>query len=144
MNKKVLTLCAGFMLASSVMASAAPSDYVPVKFATGTYVGEAVKKLPEGNDGSLYQLKVAGYMSNGQLQEMSNSVLALEEDGTLKVVSLTGDVDAISGKAEDASWVSSLWCVNVTRPEANGQNPIFDFTNSQRGMMLSVSAEGYE
>ena len=144
MNKKVLTLCAGFMLASSVMASAAPSDYVPVKFTSGTYVGDAVTKLPEGNDGSLYQLKVAGYMSNGSLTEMSNSVLALDEGGTLKVISLTGEVDAIEGTTESASWISSLWCVNVTRPEANGQNPIFDFTNSQRGMMLSVSAEGYE
>ena len=144
MNKKVLTLCVSALLASTVMASAAPVDYAPVKFSTGTQVGEAVTKLPEGNDGSLYQLQVTGYTANDQKTSWTNKVLALDEKGTLKVIELTGDVDAITGKANEASWVSSLWCVNVTRPEQNGQNPIFDFTNSQRGMMLSVSAEGYK
>ena len=145
MNKKVLTLCVSALLASTAMASAAPTDYVPVSFTTDQ-VGERVTKLPVGDDGSLYQLKVAGYETSDNFVDWTNDskVLALDENGTLKVIDLTGDVDAITGEAKDASWISSLWCVNVTRTEQNGQNPIFDFINSQRGMMLSVSAEGYD
>lgn len=142
MNKKVLTLCAGFMLASSVMASAAPQDYVPVKI-NQDVVGVSVTKLPEGNDGSLYHLLAAGYMANGTLTNFTdNKVLTLDEKGTINLVSLNGTGNGTVD--EDNVWTSSLWCVNVTRTEANGQNPIFDFTNSLRGMMLSVSVEGYK
>ena len=142
MNKKVLTLCAGFMLASSVMASAAPQDYVPVKI-NQDVVGVSVTKLPEGNDGSLYHLLAAGYMANGALTNFTdNKVLTLDEKGTINLVSLNGTGNGTVD--EDNVWTSSLWCVNVTRTEANGQNPIFDFTNSLRGMMLSVSVEGYK
>ena len=146
MNKKVLTLCAGFLLASTVMASAAPGEFVPVKITANTQVGDPVAKLPEGNDGSLYQLVAKGYVKGSGFSDFDNiKVLALDADGTIKLVDLTGDVQSIGATGEDeASWISSLWCVNVTRPEQNGQNPIFDFTNSQRGMMLSVSAEGYK
>ena len=142
MNKKVLTLCAGIMLASSVMASAAPQDYVPVKINQGV-VGVSVTKLPEGNDGSLYHLLAAGYMVNGALTNFDdNKVLTLDEKGTINLVSLNGTGNGTVD--ENNVWTSSLWCVNVTRTEANGQNPIFDFTNSLRGMMLSVSVEGYK
>ena len=142
MNKKVLTLCAGFMLASSVMASAAPSDYVPVKIDQNV-VGVPVTKLPEGNDGSLYHLVAAGYMTNdGAFKKLDNQVLTLDENGTIALSSLESTTNGVIDG--DNAWTSSLWCVNVTRPEANGQNPIFDFTNSLRGMMLSVSVEGYK
>ena len=142
MNKKVLTLCAGFMLASSVMASAAPSDYVPVKIDQNV-VGVPVTKLPEGNDGSLYHLVAAGYMTkDGAFKKLDNQVLTLDENGTIALSSLESTTNGVIDG--DNAWTSSLWCVNVTRPEANGQNPIFDFTNSLRGMMLSVSVEGYK
>ena len=141
MNKKVLTLCAGFMLASSVMASAAPSDYVPVKIDQNV-VGVPVTKLPEGNDGSLYHLVADGFMENGTLSKIDNKVLTLDENGTIALSSLASTTNGVIDG--DNAWTSSLWCVNVTRPEANGQNPIFDFTNSLRGMMLSVSVEGYK
>ena len=142
MNKKVLTLCAGIMLVSSVMASAAPQDYVPVKI-NQDVVGVSVTKLPEGNDGSLYHLLAAGYMVNGALTNFNdNKVLTLDEKGTINLVSLNGTGNGTVD--ENNVWTSSLWCVNVTRTEANGQNPIFDFTNSLRGMMLSVSVEGYK
>ena len=141
MNKKVLTLCAGFMLASSVMASAAPSDYVPVKIDQNV-VGVPVTKLPEGNDGSLYHLVADGFMANDSLFKIDNKVLTLDENGTIALSSLASTTNGVIDG--DNAWTSSLWCVNVTRPEANGQNPIFDFTNSLRGMMLSVSVEGYK
>ena len=141
MNKKVLTLCAGFMLASSVMASAAPSDYVPVKIDQNV-VGVPVTKLPEGNDGSLYHLVADGFMANGTLSKIDDKVLTLDENGTIALSSLASTTNGVIDG--DNAWTSSLWCVNVTRPEANGQNPIFDFTNSLRGMMLSVSVEGYK
>ena len=142
MNKKVLTLCAGIMLASSVMASAAPQGYVPVKI-NQNVVGVPVIKLPEGNDGSLYHLFAAGYMVNGKLTNFTdNKVLTLDENGTIALSSLASTTNGVIDG--DNAWTSSLWCVNVTRPEANGQNPIFDFTNSLRGMMLSVSVEGYK
>ena len=141
MNKKVLTLCAGIMLASSVMASAAPQDYVPVKI-NQDVVGVPVTKLPEGNDGSLYHLVADGFMANGTLSKIDNKVLTLDENGTIALSSLASTTNGVIDG--DNAWTSSLWCVNVTRPEANGQNPIFDFTNSLRGMMLSVSVEGYK
>ena len=145
MNKKVLTLCAGIMLASSVMASAAPEStnpYVPVNISDAV-VGNEVASLPEGNDGSLYHLVAAGYMANGGLTTFSDKkTLTLDENGTIALSSLASTTNGVIDA--DNAWASSLWCVNVTRPEANGQNPIFDFTNSLRGMMLSVSVEGYK
>ena len=145
MNKKVLTLCAGIMLASSVMASAAPEStnpYVPVNISDAV-VGNEVASLPEGNDGSLYHLVAAGYMVNGGLTTFSDKkTLTLDENGTIALSSLASTTNGVIDA--DNAWTSSLWCVNVTRPEANGQNPIFDFTNSLRGMMLSVSVEGYK
>lgn len=146
MNKKVLTICAGIMLASSVMASAAPEStnpYVPVNISDAV-VGNEVASLPEGNDGSLYHLVAAGYMNGKTLTAFSGDTkaLTLDGDGIIKLSSLNSTVNGVID--EKNIWTSSLWCVNVTRPEANGQNPIFDFTNSLRGMMLSVSVEGYK
>ena len=146
MNKKVLTLCAGIMLASSVMASAAPEStnpYVPVNISDAV-VGNEVASLPEGNDGSLYHLVAAGYMNGSTLTAFpgDTKALTLDGDGIIKLSSLNSTGNGVID--EENIWTSSLWCVNVTRPEANGQNPIFDFTNSLRGMMLSVSVEGYK
>ena len=146
MNKKVLTLCVSALLASTVMASAAvdKTDFVPVKFTENVFIGDAVTKLPENTDGSLYHLKATGYETGTGFTEFSDktNVLALGEDGTIKLVDLSKtNYDKID---DENNWTSSLWCVNVTRPEANGQNPIFDFINDLRGMTLSVSAEGYK
>ena len=147
MNKKVLTLCVSALLASTVMASAAvdKTDFVPVKFTENVFIGDAVTKLPENTDGSLYHLKATGYETGNGFVGFGDEavkVLSLDKDGNIQLVDLsTTDYDKID---EGNNWTSSLWCVNVTRPEANGQNPIFDFINDLRGMTLSVSAEGYK
>ena len=147
MNKKVLTLCVSALLASTAMASAAvdKTDFVPVKFTENVFIGDAVTKLPENTDGSLYHLKATGYETGNGFVGFGDGaakVLSLDKDGNIQLVDLsTTDYDKID---KDNKWTSSLWCVNVTRPEANGQNPIFDFINDLRGMTLSVSAEGYK
>ena len=93
------------MLASSVMASAAPSDYVPVKIDQNV-VGVPVTKLPEGNDGSLYHLVADGFMANGTLSKIDNKVLTLDENGTIALSSLASTTNGVIDG--DNAWTSSL------------------------------------
>ena len=147
MNKKVLTLCVSALLASTVMASAAdpvlPQDYVPVTITPGKVIGDAVENLPLESDGKLYHLAAEGVYVGGEKSDISvqNQVLSLTENGTIQLTDLS-KADA-SSVGTDNAWTSSLWCVHITK-EAAGQNMIFDFTNSMRGMMLSVSVEGWD
>ena len=147
MNKKVLTLCVSTLLASTVMASAAdpvlPQDYVPVTITPGKVIGDAVENLPLESDGKLYHLAAEGVYVSGEKSDISvqNQVLSLTENGTIQLTDLS-KADA-SSVGTDNAWTSSLWCVHITK-EAAGQNMIFDFTNSMRGMMLSVSVEGWD
>lgn len=125
MNKKFTMVCASLLLTSAFTVNAQDLNF---DFITEKPNTEVIK-LPEGNAGNLYHLQAT---IDGTT---TNQVLSLAKDGTIQLV------------AEDKSiedWASSLWCVNVTRPEADGQNPIFDFTNTLRGAILDVTVEGYD
>lgn len=124
MNKKFTMVCASLLLTSAFTVNAQDLNFTFNPDPTT----EATIKLPEGNAGNLYHLQAT---TNGA----SNQVLSLAEDGTIQLVAIDNSTN------ED--WTSSLWCVNVTRPEADGQNPIFDFTNTLRGAILDVTVEGY-
>ena len=125
MNKKFTMVCASLLLTSAFTVNAQDLNFT----FNPDPATEATIKLPEGNAGNLYHLQAT---TNGA----SNQVLSLAEDGTIQLVAIDNSTN------ED--WASSLWCVNVTRPEADGQNPIFDFTNTLRGAILDVTVEGYD
>ena len=124
MNKKFTMLCASLLLTSAFTVNAQDLNFTFNPDPTT----EATIKLPEGNAGNLYHLQAT---TNGA----SNQVLSLAKDGTIQLVAIDNSTNV--------NWTSSLWCVNVTRPEADGQNPIFDFTNTLRGAILDVTVEGY-
>ena len=111
MNKKFTMLCASLLLTSAFTVNAQDLNFTFNPDPTT----EATIKLPEGNAGNLYHLQAT---TNGA----SNQVLSLAKDGTIQLVAIDNSTNV--------NWTSSLWCVNVTRPEADGQNPIFDFTNT--------------
>ena len=131
MNKKFTMVCASLLLASAFSVNAQIVPDVPVTI-TETVFGEKVTGLPEGNSGKLYHLSVAG-----EDDALTNYALGISGDKL--VLSDLGSNPYYASK----SWSSSLWCVNVTRTEADGQNPIFDFTNSVNKLMLEVSVSGY-
>ena len=124
MNKKFTMVCASLLLTSAFTVNAQDLNFTFNPDPTT----EATIKLPEGNSGNLYHLQAT---TNGA----SNQVLSLAKDGTIQLVAIDNSTNE--------EWTSSLWCVNVTRPEADGQNPIFDFTNTLRGAILDVTVEGY-
>ena len=124
MNKKFTMVCASLLLTSAFTVNAQDLNFTFNPDPTT----EATIKLPEGNAGNLYHLQAT---TNGA----SNQVLSLAKDGTIQLVAIDNSTNE--------EWTSSLWCVNVTRPEADGQNPIFDFTNTLRGAILDVTVEGY-
>ncbi len=66
-----------------------------------------------------------------QLHDASNNMLVMHGDSLLLVDAAGLDTVGVS---------ASLWCVQVTEPENQGQNPIFDFTNKKTGKFLAVSA----
>jgi hypothetical protein len=124
MNKKFTMVCASLLLTSAFTVNAQDLNF---DFITEKPNTEVIK-LPEGNAGNLYHLQAT---IDGTT---TNQVLSLAKDGTIQLVAVDNSI---------VDWASSLWCVNVTRPEADGQNPIFDFTNTLRGAILDVTVEGY-
>ena len=136
MNKKFTMVCASLLLTSAFTVNAQT-----LNFGQAFDPSTEVIKLPEGNAGNLYHLQATAIVkASGETDYKStNSVLSLNEDGVIELTQLgTNAIETNDG------WASSLWCVNVTRPEADGQNPIFDFTNTLRGAILDVTVEGYD
>ncbi len=81
---------------------------------------QSVKKLDDAALKGMYQL-----------HDGSNNMLVMHGDSLLLV-------DAVG--IDTVSVAASLWCVQVSEPEKQGQNPIFDFTNKKTGKFLAVSA----
>ena len=127
MNKKFTMVCASLLLTSAFTVNAQDLNFT----FNPNQTTEAAIKLPEGNAGNLYHLQA----TTTKTDVTSNKVLSLAKDGTIQLVAIDNSTNE--------NWTSSLWCVNVTRPEADGQNPIFDFTNTLRGAILDVTVEGY-
>ena len=127
MNKKFTMVCASLLLTSAFTVNAQDLNFT----FNPNQTTEAAIKLPEGNAGNLYHLQA----TTTKTDVTSNKVLSLAKNGTIQLVAIDNSTNE--------NWTSSLWCVNVTRPEADGQNPIFDFTNTLRGAILDVTVEGY-
>lgn len=137
MNKKFTMVCASLLLTSAFTVNAQTLNFEPGQaFDPST----EVIKLPEGNAGKLYHLQATTIVEpTGETDyEFTKSVLSLTKDGVIELTKL-----GTNAVEKNDDWASSLWCVNVTRPEADGQNPIFDFTNTLRGAILDVTVEGY-
>ena len=128
MNKKFTMVCASLLLVSAFSVNAQVIPSAPVEIGTAVF-GAKVTGLPEGNSGNLYHLTVDG----------ANQALAINANSELALFDLSKTPQYAS-----KNWSSSLWCVNVTRSESQGQNPIFDFTNSVNKLMLEVSVSGYD
>lgn len=136
MNKKFTMVCASLLLTSAFTVNAQT-----LNFGQGQAFDPSTEeiKLPEGNAGKLYHLQATTIVEADGETDLTNSVLSLNEDGVIELTQL-----GTNAVEESDDWASSLWCVNVTRPEADGQNPIFDFTNTLRGAILDVTVEGYD
>ena len=124
MNKKVFTLLAAsfMLLLGAVGASARPAW------------GDSVKYLPDGTGKGAYHLQVSFI---GQ-RAIKDSVLMMDQEGRLDfadsayVWNKDGDPDSAFFKLR-----SSLWCVNVGRPENAGKVPAFTFINKEYGAELA-------
>ena len=136
MNKKVLTLCAGFLLAGSLTAVA---QYCPqngevdyrtrlVKSAMYDAGFEGVKAI---NPDYYYQLQVKTG-ENGATQ-----VLTVERDYS------TGKLYLTAQKVTDATLTHSLWQIEETGREVNSR--VFKFVNKETGQVelaLYVDTDG--
>ena len=130
MNKKVFTLLAAsfMLLLGAVGASARPAW------------GDSVKYLPDGTGKGAYHLQVSFI---GQ-RAIKDSVLMMDQEGRLDfadsayVWNKDGDPDSAFFKLR-----SSLWCVNVGRPENAGKVPAFTFINKEYGTELAFDYQPY-
>lgn len=131
MNKKVLTLCAGFMLAGSLTAAAqvclndgeVPYRSREVKSAMLDATLNEVKAI---NQEYYYQLQVNPVslgLSDGEF------VLTAERDYS------TGKIYLTAQKSTNATLTHSLWKITVKDRTANGR--VFVFVNKETGFELS-------
>ena len=135
MNKKVLTLCAGFLLAGSLTAVA---QYCPtngevpyrthqVKAATLDETFSDVKKI---NENYYYQLQVNPNSLKGvNAKEDGNYVLTVERDYS------TGKLYLTAQKITDATLTHSLWQIKANGREVNGR--LYSFVNKETGYELT-------
>ena len=129
MNKKISTLLAGAALLSVVAVNAQEPSISTAT--TETVVNSIpvlsgmtqVKKLNEGVNTELYQLKIS--------KNETDYVLSMNSDGALSFV------NASTLGASDMA--NTLWCVTVST-QAEGQAPKYDFENRATGMLLDIAA----
>ena len=133
MNKKVLTLCAGFLLAGSLTAVA---QYCPtngeVPYRTHMVNAAALDKgfqdVKEINENLWYQLRVDQKdASEGQTDDVK--VLTVERDYS------TGKLYLTTRKIEDAALTHSLWKIKKNPVEVNGRR--FCFVNKETDFALT-------
>ena len=133
MNKKVLTLCAGFLLAGSLTAVA---QYCPtngeVLYRTHMVNAAALDKgfqdVKEINENLWYQLRVDQKdASEGQTGDVK--VLTVERDYS------TGKLYLTTRKIEDAALTHSLWKIKKNPVEVNGRR--FCFVNKETDFALT-------
>ena len=126
MNKKVFTLLAAslmlFLMAVGANAATRPSW------------GDTVRYLPEGIGKGAYHLMVTHIGTRA----VKDSVLIMDQEGYVNfanpkyVWNTGGSPDSAFFKLR-----SSLWCVNVGRPENAGKVPAFTFLNKEYGAELA-------
>ena len=128
MNKKVLTLCAGFLLAGSLTANA---QYCP-EDGEVAYRTRSVKaamfdlgfhNVAEINSNYYYQLQV-------KTDDGTNKVLTVERDYS------TGKLYLTSRLVEDATLTHSLWKITTVPSLVHGQ--AYSFENKETGYKLTM------
>ena len=133
MNKKVFALLAAslMLLLGAVGASARPAH------------GDSVKYLPDGTGKGAYHLKIS-YIGTTRLGMSDSCFLIMDQEGRIDradsayVWNKDGDPDSAFFKLR-----SSLWCVNVGRPENAGRVPAFTFINKEYGTELAFDYQPY-
>ena len=128
MNKKVLTLCAGFMLAGSLTANA---QYCPedgeVAYRTRSVKAAMLDKgfqdVTKINSEYYYQLQV-------QTDDNTTKVLTVERDYS------TGKLYLTSRLVEDATLTHSLWKITTVPSLVHGQ--AYSFENKETGYKLTM------
>jgi len=127
MNKKVFTLLAAsfMLLLGAVGASARPAH------------GDTVRYLPEGFGKGAYHLKVT-HIGEKALGTQDSSYLIMDQNGYVTLAD-SNYVWNVNGHVDSAFFRlrSSLWCVNVGRPENSGKVPAFTFMNKEYGAELA-------
>ncbi len=122
MNKKVFTLLAASLMLfiTAFTANAQTRSY-----------GDTVKYLPDGMGQGAYHLKVTIGMNR------TDSFLIMDQYG---YVSMMDSLQIYGGTKPDSIYRrlrSSLWCVNVIKPEVYGKVPGFEFTNKEYGAVMA-------
>jgi len=131
MNKKVLTLCAGFMLAGSLTAAAQVclnDGEVPYRsrVVKSAMLDATLNEVKAINQEYYYQLQVNPAslgLSDGEF------VLTAERDYS------TGKIYLTAQKSTNATLTHSLWKITVKDRTANGR--VFVFVNKETGFELS-------
>ncbi len=137
MNKKVLTLCAGFMLAGSLTATAqvCPNNGdVPYRSreVKSAMLDQHLQDVNKINKEYYYQLQVnpesLGF-TKGTAEFGGEYVLTAERDYS------TGKIYLTAQKSTNATLTHSLWKITEVNREGNGR--LFVFTNKETGYELS-------
>ena len=128
MNKKVLTLCAGFLLAGSLTANAqyCPNDgEVPYRTRSvkAAMLDKGFQDVTKINSEYYYQLQV-------QTDDNTTKVLTVERDYS------TGKLYLTSRLVEDATLTHSLWKITTVPSLVHGQ--AYSFENKETGYKLTM------
>ena len=131
MNKKVLTLCAGFLLAGSLTATAQvcpQNGEFPYRsrMVKSAMLDETLQNVTKINQEYYYQLQVKPEslgLSDGEF------VLTAERDYS------TGKIYLTAQKSNEATMTHSLWKITVKDRTVNGR--VYVFVNKETGFELS-------
>ncbi len=134
MNKKVLTLCAGVLLASSldVVAQYSPAqiDYRS-RLVKSAALDSTFRKVKKINQEYYYQLQVnpASLATSAGVKPTGTFVLVAERDYS------TGKIYLTAQEITKATLTHSLWKIKETARSANGH--VFTYVNKETGFELA-------
>ena len=131
MNKKVLTLCAGFLLAGSLTAvaqySPAQSDFYRSRLVKAATLDAKLQDVTKINQEYYYQLAVdPDCLPEGA---EGTHVLTVERDYS------TGKLYLTAQKITDATLTHSLWQIKTIDRSSNGR--VFSYVNKETGFELT-------
>ncbi len=132
MNKKVLTLCAGFLLAGSLSAvaqySPAQSDFYRSRLVKAAALDVNLSPVNKINQEYYYQLEVDP-ATLGLKETDGTFVLTAERDYS------TGKIYLTAQKITNATLTHSLWKIKVIDRSANGR--VYTYENKETGYLLT-------
>ena len=131
MNKKVLTLCAGFLLAGSLTAvaqySPAQSDFYRSRLVKAATLDAKLQDVTKINQEYYYQLAVDPECLPEGAE--GTHVLTVERDYS------TGKLYLTAQKITDATLTHSLWQIKTIDRSSNGR--VFSYVNKETGFELT-------